>query len=89
MRVVVNKTSKPLKIHLPEGKTLHLGLRREGQVTPQALESPGVRTMIEAGELAIPDRGSQHTAHGGEGGGLAADTHGHHPNTTVRQHGDR
>ena len=89
MRVVVNKTSRPLKIRLPQGKTLHLGPRKEGQVTPQALESPGVKKMIEAGELAILDRGSQNKTHGDEGGGPASDTHGHHSNTTLRQHGDR
>ena len=69
MRVVVNKTSRPLKIHLPQGKTLHLGPRKEGQVTAQALESPGVKRLVEAGDLA--------------------DTHGHHPSTTLRQRGDR
>ena len=89
MRVVVNKTSRPLKIHLPQGRTLHLGPRKEGRVTPQALESPGVKRMIEAGELAILDHGSQDMAHGGEGGGPAANTHGHHSKTTSRQHGDR
>ena len=89
MRVVVNKTSKPLKIRLPQGKTLHLGPRKEGQVAPQALESPGVKSLVEAGELAILDHGSQHSAHGGEGGGPATNTRGHHSNTTARQHGDR
>jgi hypothetical protein len=89
MRVVVNKTSKPLKIRLPQGKTLHLGPRKEGQVTPQALESPGVKRLVESGELAILDYGSQHSAHGSEGGSPAADTRGHHPNAPARQHGDR
>ena len=82
MRVVVNKTSRPLKIHLPQGKTLHLGPRKEGQVTAQALESPGVKRLVEAGDLAVVDHETQHVAQGG-------DTHGHHPSTTLRQRGDR
>ena len=39
MRTIVNKTNRPLKIHLPQGRVLHLGPRKEGQIAPQALES--------------------------------------------------
>jgi hypothetical protein len=89
MRVVVNKTSRPLKIHLPQGKILHLGPRKDGQVTPQALESPGIKKMIASGEIEILDHDSQLATHGSGGGGPDADTHGHLPHTKVRNRGDR
>jgi hypothetical protein len=63
--------------------------RKEAQVTPQALERPGVRKMIEARELTILDHQSQQMARDGEGCGPAADTRGHYPNAPSRQHGDR
>ena len=89
MRIVVNKTHRPLKVHLPQGRVLHLGPRHEGQVTPQALESPGVKRLVESGELEILDQDSQAASRADDGSGPAANTHGHHPNTTVRKRGDR
>lgn len=89
MRIVVNKTNRPLKIHLPQGKVLHLGPRKEGQVTPHALDSPGVKRLIESGELEIVDAESHADTRGASDGAAVADTHGHHPNTTVHKRGDR
>jgi len=89
MRTVVNKSRRPLKIHLPQGKVLHLGPRHEGQVTPQALESPGVKKLLASGELELVDQDAHAAARSGDGNGPAANTHGHHPNTTVRKRGDR
>ena len=53
MRIVINTTNRPLKIRLPQGRVLHLGPRKEGQVTPQALESASVKKLVEAGDLEI------------------------------------
>lgn len=89
MRRVVNATHRPLKIHLPQGKVLHLGPHKEGHVAPQALESPGIKKLVEAGELEIlADDGHPESRATREAAG-SPDTHGHHPDTSVRNRGDR
>jgi len=89
MRTIVNKTNRPLKIHLPQGRVLHLGPRKEGQIAPQALESAGIKKLVEARELEVLDDGTQSGSAGRDSGKSAADTHGHHPSTAIRQRGDR
>ena len=89
MRTIVNKTHRPLRVHLPQGRILHLGPHKEGQIAPQAVESAGVKRLIEAGDLELlGDEGSSDAANR-ETGHAMADTHGHHPNTSVRSRGDR
>jgi len=89
MFTVVNKTHRPLKVHLPQGKVLHLGPRMKGQISPHVRDSAGVKKLVEAGELEVLDSaGASGPAESGSGGG-APDTHGHHPHTTVRKRGDR
>ena len=89
MPTILNKTNRPLRVNLPQGKTLHLGPRMEGQIAPQALDSAGVKKLVDAGELEVlgndvlADSGNRDTGH------AATDTHGHHPNTTVPSRGDR
>ena len=89
MRTIINKTNRPLKIHLPQGKILHLGPRKEGQVAPHALESAGIKKFVAAGELEVLGDGTLSGSADRDSGKSAADTHGHHPNTAVRRRGDR
>ena len=89
MRRVVNATHRPLKIHLPQGKVLHLGPHKEGQIAPHAVESPGVKKLVEAGELElIADEGGAESRTTVQAS-ASPDTHGHHPDTSVRNRGDR
>lgn len=89
MRTIVNKTNRPLKIHLPQGKVLHLGPRKEGQIAPHALESAGVKRLVDAGDLEVLSDGMNAGSADRDSSRPAADTHGHHPNTSIRRRGDR
>jgi len=53
MKIVINKTRRPLRIALPGGKTLHLGLAGRGQVPDDAIDRPALRKLIEAGEIEV------------------------------------
>lgn len=89
MKTVRNKTHRPLRVHLSQGKTLHLGPLKEGQISGHDVEAGGVKRLVEAGELEIVGEG----APGGEAAARSAsgqaDTHGHHPATSVPKRGDR
>lgn len=53
MKTIVNKARRPLKIALPGGKTLHLGLAGRGQVPDDALSRPAFRKLVDAGEIEV------------------------------------
>jgi hypothetical protein len=89
MRTILNKTPRPLKVRLPQGKVLHLGPFKEGRVSPQALESPGIKKLVEAGDLEVMGSESRAGSASRGSGHAATDTHGHHPSTSVRSRGDR
>jgi hypothetical protein len=52
---VRNTAKRPLKVPLPGGKRLFLGIGGSGQITPKSAEHPPVKKLIEAGELEITD----------------------------------
>ena len=89
MRTVVNKTHRPLRVNLPRGKVLHLGPLKEGQIAAHDLDSTGVLRLVEAGDLEIVSDDSSDDSEGHSAGSVHEDTHGHHPQTTVRRRGDR
>lgn len=57
MKTVINRTRRPLRIRLPQGKVLHLGPNREGQISDHALDHPGVKRLLEAKEIEIAGEG--------------------------------
>ena len=59
MKSVINKTRRAIRIPLPGGKTLFLGLAGRGQVPDGALDRPAVRKMIEAGEIEVLEQDSR------------------------------
>jgi len=63
MPTITNKTTKPLSVPLPGGKTVHLGPKASGQVSPRAAEHAPLQKLVEAGALAV--------VAGGAGGGQA------------------
>ena len=89
MKIVTNKSSKPLSIPLPRGKTLHLGPARTAEISANALEFPQVKKLVEAGEIEIADETPR--PRGGIGGGRAGRTsaHGHASGGGSRRSGDR
>jgi hypothetical protein len=76
MKDVRNIAKKPLRVPLPQGKILHLGLNQEGQVPASALDHPPFQELVEAGELEVLGEGSHDLPHpskkaGGETSGPA------------------
>ena len=63
MKTIKNKTNRPLRVPLPRGKTVHLGPAKTGQIATEAAEHPGLKKMVDAGEIEILD-----DAPGGSGG---------------------
>ena len=90
MAIVRNTTHQPLRVALPQGRSLFLGPTKTGEISTNALEHPGVKKLIEAGSLEIVDgaltshalRGSAKEGHPSAGGG-------HSPGGRVQRRGDR
>ena len=89
MKTVRNKTPRPLRVHLSRGKTLHLGPLKEGQISGHDVEAGGVQRLVEAGELEILGEGSLSAEAAARSSAGRANTHGHHPGTSVPKRGDR
>ena len=89
MASISNKTPKPLRVPLPQGKTLHLGAGKTGQVNAKALQHPPLLKLVEAGDLEIDDGGkSSHIGGLGSQGGISA-SEGHEAGGGPRRSGDR
>jgi hypothetical protein len=90
MKIVRNLTTAPLRVPLPQGKTLHLGPRKEGQIATHDADHPGVVQLVAEGKLEIvreaQGRGSGRPRSDDRG---HADTHGHAPLPPAEEHGDR
>jgi len=89
MPAVTNKTSKPLSIPLPRGKTLHLGPRKSGQISSHDVEHAALKKLVDAGAIEILEKGSGST--GGDGGSTQgrSPTAGHAVARGARRSGDR
>ncbi|MCA9594739.1 MAG: hypothetical protein KC776_15570 [Myxococcales bacterium] len=57
MKAIINKTRRPLRIHLPGGKTLFLGPTRRADIRDDALEHPAVKKLLEAGDIEVTEGG--------------------------------
>jgi hypothetical protein len=55
MKIVHNKTPRPLSIPLPRGKKLHLGPGKSGQIVSTAADHPALKKLVDAGEIEILD----------------------------------
>jgi hypothetical protein len=90
MKTIKNKTNRPLRVPLPRGKTVHLGPAKSGQITTEAAEHPGLKKMVEAGEIEVTDEAGSGAAGGmigGAGGGGSRTGHG--GGGGMRRSGDR
>jgi hypothetical protein len=89
VRVISNKTARPLKIPLPGGKFLHLGPLKTAEISDHAVEHPPIRKLVEAGEIEILGVG-EHPAAGPDSGSAPHEsTQGHRPGTHARPKGNR
>jgi len=88
MKTILNKTHRPIRVSLPQGKVLHLGPDKSGQIADNAVDHPGVARLLEAEEVEILDEGGGGDQGHSEGGPVHDSTHGHHPKA-VHKSGDR
>ena len=89
MKSIKNKTTTPIRVPLPQGKVLHLGPRKTGQIADHAADHAALKKLIEAGTLEIVEDGAHGTEVAGGAPAPHASTHGIGPNKTVHKSGDR
>ncbi|MCZ6779835.1 MAG: hypothetical protein O7F16_12845 [Acidobacteria bacterium] len=89
MKSVINKTRTPIKIPLPGGKTLHLGLVGSGQIPDEALERPAFKKLVEAGKIEVLDEAGRPEAGGKMSTRVQKASHGHPASKKISNRGDR
>lgn len=89
MKTIRNKTTRPIRVPLPRGKTLHLGPRKEGQISTHDVDHPPLRKLVEAGEIEVLGEGTEEVPEPRKGENVHDDTHGRLPQKTVKKRGDR
>ncbi len=89
MKIVSNKTNRPIRISLAGGKILHLGPFKTGQIADTAAERPAVRKLLEAGQIEIHDEGKHSQAGADSGGAPQEAQRGHPQKTSLGSKGDR
>lgn len=57
MKEIKNKTLEPLRVPLPQGKTLHLGPLKMGEVGATALEHPPFKKLVDDGKIEVLGEG--------------------------------
>lgn len=88
MPTITNTTKRPVVVPLPQGKKLHLGPAKSGEVTAKALEHPPLVELVEAGTIEVDEsgrRGSGSSGGRGRGGGAVRDQTTRNP---IRRTGD-
>ncbi len=89
MKTIENKSHRPIKVPLPQGKFLHLGPGKKGQVADHAEEHPGFKLLLESGDIAIIEVGGRPVGPSDGEGSVHPSPHGHAPRTSVSTRGDR
>lgn len=88
MPTIRNTTNRPLKVHLGKDKVLHIGPRQEGKISAHDVDREGVQHLVAEGAIEVTGDRHDHANHDDDGQ-VQADTHGHHPDLTVRKRGER
>lgn len=89
MKRIVNKTNRPLKIKLSQGRVLRLGPAKEGQIATQDAERESVKKSVEANEVEILDEVTRAGARIGFGSGSRSHPQAAHRQFSVTKRGDR
>ena len=84
---VKNTTKRPIKVPLPGGKRLFLGLGATGQISPKAADHPPVKALLDSGDLEVIG-GGRSKGTGGGGGGISSSQDGSGAGN-IRRTGDR
>ncbi len=68
MKTILNMTRKPIKVPLPNGKSLRLGPKASGMVRDDAPDHGAVKRLVEAGTIEVHDgSGFGHGPQAGKG----------------------
>ena len=59
MKEIRNKTTKPVRVPLPRGKTLHLGPSQVAQVADRATDMKAIQKLIADGQIEIVGDGER------------------------------
>ena len=89
MKTIRNKTHAPVRVPLPRGKTLHLGVGQKGQIAHTDVDHPPLQKLVADGVIEIVDADTGAGAAHGSNKGAHAETHGHHPPVGSPVRGDR
>jgi len=89
MKTIINKARRPLKISLPGGKTLHLGLAGRGQVPDDALSRPAFRKLVAAGEIEVLGDEDRAVVADSKSSQIQRSSQGHPARRNVARKGDR
>lgn len=84
-----NTTKRPIKVPLPGGKRLFLGLGGTGQIAPKAAEHPPVKALIDKGDLEVLDGGRSKGGGSGGSGGISSSQGDGSGSGNIRRTGDR
>ncbi len=55
MKTIVNKTHGALRVPLPHGKVLHLGLNQTAHVSVHDADHPPLQKLVEEGKVELLD----------------------------------
>jgi hypothetical protein len=89
MRIIRNKTQRPLKISLDGGRFLHLGPGQTGQVANPAAERPSLRKLVDAGEVEFVDEPSGGEGRSAPSSTVRESTQGHRQGKALKPKGNR
>ena len=89
MKLIVNKTRRPLKIKLSQGRVLRLGPGKEGQIATHDAERESVQEIVKAGDVDIFDDVGRTGTRTGTGGGGRANPQAAHRQFSSAKRGDR
>ncbi len=89
MKIVSNKTQRPLRVPLPGGKRLFLGPGKSAQIAFNAVEHAPLKELVDAGKIEVFDEAPRQSGGAAVGENRRAATQGHTSGTGSRRSGDR
>ena len=89
MKTIVNKTRRPLRVKLSQGRVLHLGPSKEGRIGTHDAERESVKRLVDAGDVEIFDDSARSGSRGAKGPVGGAHAEGPHRQFSGSKRGDR
>ena len=88
MKVIRNKTARPLRISLGGGKVLHLGPHKDGEIADGAADHDAIQKLVKEDVIEILGEGERHEGGGGPGA-IHGESPSHAKSAFKRGHGER